>query len=455
MTQDATDSPIPGRDIFSVSRLNAEVRAVLEGSFPLLWVEGEISNLARPSSGHIYFSLKDANAQVRCAMFRMRRSRLRFNPENGQQVVVRARVGLYEGRGEFQLIIEHMEPAGAGTLQQQFEALKAKLAVEGLFDTANKSPLPDLPWQIGLITSPSGAAVHDVLTVLKRRYPAVPVLIYPVPVQGSGAAAEITAAIRLARQRADCDLLILTRGGGSLEDLAEFNDETLAREIFACEIPLISAVGHEVDFSIADFVADRRAPTPSAAAEMAVPDQRETEQRLQQLKQRIALQLHNRLSREDTRLSHLQHRLQQLHPARALEQRRQRIDELEMRLQQAMRQQMRSRTLGFQALGSRLNGSNPTHRLVQARQRLQYASDRLLATTRPVLEQAGRRLATAAASLNALSPLATLERGFAIVRHQGRVVQDASQLARGDQLDIRLARGGVTAEVVYTASKSE
>ncbi|MCP5022944.1 MAG: exodeoxyribonuclease VII large subunit, partial [bacterium] len=261
----------PQRDIYSVSRLNSEVRAVLDASFPLLWVEGEISNLARPSSGHIYFSLKDPHSQVRCAMFRMKRQRLRFEPENGMQVLVRARPNLYEARGDFQLSIEHMELGGEGLLRQAFEELKQRLDQEGLFDSGQKRPLPQFPRQIGVITSPSGAAIRDMISVLKRRLPAIPVVIYPVQVQGDRSAVDINQAVQLANRRSECDLLILTRGGGSLEDLMAFNDEQVARAIAASEIPIISAIGHEIDFTIADFVADQRAPTPSAAAELATP----------------------------------------------------------------------------------------------------------------------------------------------------------------------------------------
>ena len=259
------------RDIYSVSRLNREARAVLEGGFPLLWVEGELSNLAQPASGHIYFSLKDPAAQVRCAMFRSKRLLLGFKPANHQQVLVRARVGLYEGRGDFQLIVEHMEPAGEGALRLAFERLKQKLAAEGLFDAATKQPLPAMPRQVGLITSPTGAAVRDLLTVLERRFPALPVLIYPAQVQGQSAAAELVAALDLANERAECDILILARGGGSLEDLQAFNDEALARAVHRSAIPVVTGIGHEIDLSIADLVADQRGATPSAAAELVAP----------------------------------------------------------------------------------------------------------------------------------------------------------------------------------------
>jgi len=268
--------PIPSsddRDIYSVGRLNAEARGLLEGAFPLIWVQGELSNVSRPSSGHLYFTLKDANAQVRCAMFRGNNRFLKFRPADGAQVVVRASLSLYEARGDYQLIVQSMEEAGDGALQRAFEALKQKLAAEGLFEAAHKRALPTLPKRIGVITSPTGAAIRDILSVLKRRFPAIPVLIYPVAVQGQAAGAEIAAMIRRADMRRDCDVLIIARGGGSLEDLWAFNEEIVARAIFDCSIPTVSGVGHEVDFTIADFVADQRAPTPSVAAEMVSPDQ--------------------------------------------------------------------------------------------------------------------------------------------------------------------------------------
>ena len=259
------------RDIFTVSRLNREARAVIEGSFPLLWVEGEISNLAQPASGHIYFTLKDAAAQVRCAMFRAKRMLLGFAPVNGQHVLVRARVSLYEGRGEFQLNVEHMEPAGEGALRLQLERLKQKLAAEGLFDESLKRPLPAFPHQVGIVTSPTGAAVRDLLSILRRRFPSLPVMVYPSKVQGEGAVEDLIAMLELANRRRECDVLVLARGGGPLEDLMAFNDEHLARAIRRSAIPVVTGVGHEIDLSIADLVADRRAATPSAAAEAHQP----------------------------------------------------------------------------------------------------------------------------------------------------------------------------------------
>ena len=309
-----TPDYMPQREVFSVARLNREARAILEGHFPLIWVEGELSNLARPSSGHLYFSLKDEQAQVRCAMFKPRNQLLGFKPDNGMQVLARARVSLYEGRGEFQLIIEHMEEAGDGALRRAFEQLKSKLAAEGLFDAAHKKPLPVLPRRIGVVTSPTGAAIRDILSVLKRRFPAIPVLVYPVPVQGQGAAEKIAGAIRLAAQHGECDVLIISRGGGSLEDLWAFNEEVVARAIYDCALPVVSGVGHEIDFTIADFVADHRAATPSAAAEMVSPDQADWLQQLRGFELRLTQLLRAMLGRNRQQLVWLEQRLQQQEP---------------------------------------------------------------------------------------------------------------------------------------------
>jgi exodeoxyribonuclease VII large subunit len=320
-----------GRDIYTVSRLNSEVRAVLDGSFPMLWVQGEVSNLAQPSSGHIYFSLKDQAAQVRCAMFRPKRLLLGFRPANGQQVLARARVSLFEPRGDYQLICEHLEPAGEGALRLELERLKQRLAAEGLFDPAAKRPLPPFPHQVGVLTSPIGAAVHDILSVLRRRLAALPVMIYPIPVQGPGAAAEIVAALELANRRAECDVLILARGGGSLEDLWPFNDEALARAIRASAIPVVSGVGHEVDFTIADLAADRRAATPSAAAELVSPSGEHLRHRVLALAQRLGGAQGRRLAGIGQRLGAVSRHLRLLHPSAALQRRGQILDDLERR----------------------------------------------------------------------------------------------------------------------------
>ncbi len=437
------DNAIPERDIFSVSRLVRESKAVLEGSFPLLWVEGEISNLARPASGHIYFTLKDEAAQVRCAMFRMRSLHLGFRPTNGQRVTARVRVSLYEARGEFQLIAEHMEEAGFGALQREFEALKNRLGREGLFNTEQKRPTPALPKRIGVITSPSGAAIRDILSVLKRRFPAVPVLIYPVQVQGDSAKEEIAAAIRLAAQRNDCDVLILSRGGGSLEDLWAFNEEIVARAIFDCPIPIVSGVGHEIDTTIADFVADLRAPTPSAAAELITPDQYELRQTLDQQQLRLSNALRNRLKQQQQRLDWLDKRLQQRHPGAQLQCQIKRITELNRRLQYAMRGKLRTAGAELATLDARLQRHNPLQQLRHLQDQQQQLTQRLRHAIEQLLSHKQQQLAAVSRALNSVSPLATLERGYAIVQgadSQG-VITDASHTRVGDAIEARLARG--------------
>ncbi|PLY15624.1 MAG: exodeoxyribonuclease VII large subunit [Sedimenticola sp.] len=442
-------NPLEQRDIYSVSRLNGEVRAVLEGSFPLVWVQGEISNIAQPSSGHIYFSLKDSHAQVRCAMFRMKRQYLRFQPANGNQVLIRARISLYEGRGEFQLIVEHMEAAGEGALRQAFEELKRQLAEQGLFDTARKRVLPRFPKSIGIITSPSGAAIRDVLTVLKRRCPAIPVIVYPVPVQGETAAREIIDAIRLANRRNECDLLILTRGGGSLEDLMAFNDEQLARSISDSAIPVISAVGHEVDFTIADYVADHRAPTPSAAAELASPDTEELLTKTAQLERRMRMQAEQTLRRKRQTLEHLIRRLDQRHPGAQLQQKQQRTDELEQRLHRSLNTRLVHAQQQLDMHIARLFARTPGHTLNKLQSRIDSQQTKLRHAIQATITLRKQRLTLAAASLNALSPLATLERGYSITRHAERgIVRDAASLSPGDRIHTQLAKGSVTSRVI-------
>lgn len=436
----------PRRDVYTVSRLNAEARAVLEGSFPLIWVEGEISNLARPSSGHWYFSLKDAGAQVRCAMFRQRNLLLRFKPQDGMHVLIRARVSLYEGRGEFQLIAEHMEEAGAGALQRAFEMLKQRLAAEGLFDPARKRPLPRLPHRIGVVTSPTGAAIHDILQVLARRFPAIPVVIYPVPVQGAGAGEQIAAAIARAGARGECDVLIVGRGGGSLEDLWAFNEEVVARAIYAAPIPVVSAVGHEIDFTIADFVADLRAPTPSAAAELLSPDREEMRTQLLQLRLRLARSFQRQMQHQRRRLETLQKRLK--HPGRRLQEIAQRLDELEQRLARAVHHLLRHAAARLTALHARLERHTPLHRVQALQTRQQELQRRLRQGVLLHLDRLDRRLAQAAHALDTVSPLATLSRGYAILTTtDGRVLRAAAQTAPGQQVQARLGQGRLLCRV--------
>jgi len=315
------------RDIYNVTRLNREVRAVLEGSFPSIWLQGEISNFACPASGHMYLSLKDVHSQVRCAMFKGKNRFLKFEPENGAEVLVRANVSLYEGRGEFQLIIEQMELAGEGGLQRAYEELKQKLFKEGLFEEDHKKPVPAMPRTIGVITSPTGAAIRDIMSILKRRYPAGNIIVYPVAVQGNGAAEQIINMLKTAEKRNECDVIILSRGGGSIEDLWAFNNETLARTIFDCSLPVVSGIGHEIDFTIADFVADQRAPTPSAAAELVSPDQMHIKQTLSLQQNRLIQILQASLSTLRQNISHLEKCLP--HPATQLQNNAQRSDTAE------------------------------------------------------------------------------------------------------------------------------
>ncbi|MEW8346677.1 MAG: exodeoxyribonuclease VII large subunit [Candidatus Thiodiazotropha taylori] len=438
------------REIFSVSRLVRETRAILEASFPLLWVSGEVSNLAQPASGHIYFSLKDEAAQVRCAMFRMKRQRLRFQPENGQQVLIRAKVSLYEARGEFQLIAEHMEPAGEGALRFAFEQLKQKLAAEGLFDTEQKKPIPVPPKQLGLITSPSGAAVRDLLSVLKRRFPALPVIIYPVQVQGEDAARQIVQMLKLAERRQECDLLILSRGGGSLEDLQAFNEEQVARAIHQLSIPVVTGIGHEIDFTIADFVADRRAATPSAAAELVTPDQLEWQQRLHAVTRRLKQNQQQRLQQLQQHFSALLKRLQIQHPKRRLQQQAQRLDELSDRLSRQFHFNLLQKHQRIDRLHTRLARQTPEQRLKRLMQQTTNLEQRLHRAVTQRLNREQTRFTQLGRDLHNLSPLNTLGRGYAIVSSPttNAIITDVAEVELGDELQARLHKGSLICQVV-------
>jgi exodeoxyribonuclease VII large subunit len=440
----------PNRDIYTVSRLNREARGLLEAGLPSLWITGELSNLSRPASGHWYFTLKDEDAQVRCAMFRQRNLAVRFAPQNGLQVLLRARVGLYEARGDFQLVADHLEEAGEGELRRRFEALKQRLAAEGLFDEARKRALPRFPRRIGIVTSASGAALRDVLNVIRRRSRVVSILLYPVPVQGAGAAREIAAMLALADRRQEVDLLLLVRGGGSLEDLWAFNDEALARAIAALGLPLVTGIGHEVDFTIADFVADLRAPTPSAAAELAVPDAAAwlatlgvTGRRLQSAVMRVA-------GRHGDAYRQLQGRLGRLHPAQAVRERMQRLDELQMRLAGTMRREARTRQERLLRVSAELAGRSPAARLAALSQRIGHAGARLLPALRGRLAGARGLLMSAARGLEATSPVATLARGYAIVTlaDSGAVVRGPAEAPPGTEIEARLALGRLRARVL-------
>jgi exodeoxyribonuclease VII large subunit len=439
-----TSGPTPAPTL-SVSQLNRQARTLLESHFDYIWVAGEISNLARPGSGHWYFTLKDDAAQVRCAMFRNRNQRCRVAVDNGDAVRMRCRVSLYEGRGEFQLIVEHLEAAGAGNLQQAFEALKKKLQTEGLFDSAHKQALPARVSRLGVITSPSGAAIHDILTVLRRRFPGIVVALLPVAVQGTTAAAEIAAAIARANrwqkeQRYRFDALIVGRGGGSLEDLWAFNEELVARAIHASDIPVVSAVGHEVDFTISDLVADYRAATPSAAAELLSPDRLDLVQQLRALESRLGYLTRRRLA--DLGRDLLMLRRQLPHPGHRLREQSQRLDDLEQRLRHAQRNQLRHHSHRLAVLGMRLLGQSPGTRVQQLQSRFQQNVTRLAIAMRTRLADARARSSHTAQLLDSLSPLRTLERGYAIVSDSaGHVLVDSADTRQGAQVTARLGRG--------------
>ncbi|MBU6518323.1 exodeoxyribonuclease VII large subunit [Pantoea sp. B270] len=438
----------PTANIFTVSRLNTTVRQLLENEMGQVWLSAEISNFTQPASGHWYFTLKDDGAQVRCAMFRNSNRRVSFRPQHGQQVLVRASITLYEPRGDYQLIIESMHPAGEGLLQQQFEQLKARLAAEGLFDQQFKQPLPEPARQVGVITSATGAALHDVLRVLHRRDPSLPVVIYPTAVQGVDAPAAIVRAIELANQRDECDVLIVGRGGGSLEDLWSFNDERVARAIFASRLPIVSAVGHETDVTIADFVADLRAPTPSAAAELVSRNQIELLRRLQSQQQRMEMAMDYYVAQQQRRFTRLQHRLQQQHPQLRLARQQTTLIQLQRRLQEAADQRLRLAHRQQDRLLQRLQSQQPQGRILRAQQQLQQWHYRLQQGMEKQLNHSRQRFGTLAAQLEGVSPLATLARGFSVTTDaQGQVVKKTRQLHTGDLLRTRLDDGWVESQV--------
>lgn len=417
---------MPSESAITVSQLNRRVRTLLEQGIGRLWVEGEISNMSRPASGHIYFSLKDDAAQVGAAWFRQRQRGPAIGFKDGDRVLAYGRISLYEARGNYQLIVEQMEPAGEGVLKRRFEALKKKLQAEGLFDEARKQPIPSLPQRIGIITSPTGAAVRDILTVLGRRFPSVPVVIYPAAVQGDAAPGELVSAIETAARRDECDVLIIGRGGGSLEDLWSFNDEQLARAIAACPLPVVSAVGHEVDFTIADFVADVRAATPSGAAEIVVPDRQEWQHRIASIAMRIA------------RIGE-----------RAVDDRAQQLDWLGNRLASAMRRGLLTQSHQLQAVRSELLQLSPALSVQRSIGRLAELRQRLATGARRLVSNADHRVALLGRALHSVSPLATLERGYAIVKDAAsdKVLMQATDVCEGDDIRAHLARGELIATV--------
>ena len=437
-----SQDPAAAREIVTVGQLNRAVAGLLERSFPMVWVRGEISNLTRAASGHWYFSLKDAQASVRSVMFRGRNQYVAFSPANGDRVEVRAQVGLYEARGDFQLSVEVMRPAGAGDLFQQFLKLKARLESEGLFDEVRKRPLPLSPRAVGVVTSPKAAALRDVLTTLARRAPRVPVILYPSAVQGAQAPGELVRALAAAAARAECDVLLLVRGGGAIEDLWAFNDETLARAIAACPIPVICGVGHETDFTIADFVADLRAPTPTGAAMRAVPDRAERLSALVRDRHRLVQAWQRQAEQREQRLDTAVRLLRP--PSLQWAQRRARLEQLAQRLAVGGERASSLRGQRLAALAAALRSPDVSLR----RARADGLARALAAASRTRLDTAAARLSHARAALDLVSPQGVLARGYAIVtRPDGRIARSAGELAAGDAVSVALASGGFEARV--------
>lgn len=429
--------------VYTPSELNREIKLHLESGFPRIVIEAEISNLARPASGHLYFSLKDERAQIRCAMFRSAASRLTIRPENGAKVIARGRISLYEPRGDYQFIADSMKDAGEGVLQRQFEELKRKLEAEGLFAPELKKALPPYPGRIGIVTSPSGAAVRDLLHVLARRWPAAAIRLYPVRVQGLESPAEIRAAVTAANLHSWAEVLIVGRGGGSLEDLAAFNDEALARTVAASDIPVISAVGHETDFSICDFVADVRAPTPSAAAELAVPDQITLKQAFDRTSRQLAMRAQGCLQRENQKLDHLAHRLQQRHPATRLTEQDRILCELKNRMRRSLGARLEQSGARIDGSARRLQSHRPERKLAQLEERIQRLDSSMQLQAGRLIAVKREKLANLARTLNAVSPLETLGRGYAVVTDtaSGKVISSITSTGPGNAVTAQLSDG--------------
>lgn len=438
---DETGDLFRPRAVLSVAELNLQVRQQIERSFPLLWVGGEISNFVRATSEHWYFTLKDAKAQVRCAMFRNRNQLAEWIPSNGDAVEVKALVTLYEARGEYQLIVETMRRAGLGALYEKFLKLKTALEKQGLFDAARKRPLPTFPKRIGIITSPVAAALRDVLTTLKRRAPHIPVILYPTAVQGNGSAAEIVQAISSAGARAECAVLILCRGGGSIEDLWSFNEEIVARAIAACPIPIISGVGHETDFTIADFVADERAPTPTAAAQRVAPDRDELIAEIGELKRRGRVSLQRAIDDKAQRLDQLAQRL--IHPSARLQQQTRQLAQFALRLRLA--QTHRLNTLKWQLQHAQQRFGAGTTSWATLNERLTRSGKRMTQALRQSLALSSSHLQRVTDNLHHLNPARVMERGYSVVRNNaGAIVKSTAQIAVGDELGLTFANGQAT-----------
>ncbi len=442
-------------NIFTVSRLNAEVRLLLENEMGIVWLVGEISNFSAPVSGHWYLTLKDSRAQVKCAMFRGNNRRVTFKPQNGNQVLVKARLSLYEPRGDYQLIIESMQPEGDGRLQQEFEKLKMNLAAEGLFAQSNKQPLPEHPKRVGVITSKTGAALYDILDVLKRRDPSLPVVVYPTMVQGEEAAIQIAQAIGRANERNECDVLIVGRGGGSLEDLWCFNNEIVARTIAASQIPIISAVGHEVDVTIADFVADMRAPTPSAAAELVSRDNSHKEQAFAAKRARLVSAIRHLLMKQAQSTHALKFRLEKQHPSYQLQKQSQQLDDLDMRLRRGMTQYLKQHQQRVERKHHQLQLHSPVKRLGEQKLHLQRSEQKLLDAMDKTLLTTRHQLAMAAEKLETVSPLATLKRGYSITHSASKqTVSSIEDVNIGEVIKTQVEDGVIESQVTQKIAKA-
>lgn len=436
--------------IISVTELNKLAKSLLENGIPKLWIEGEISNLARPASGHIYFSLKDETSQIRCAWFKQRQSINANDISNGMKMLALGKISLYQPRGEYQFIIEKMETAGEGDLKRKYEELKQKLFNEGLFDRERKLEIPKLPKKIGVITSPSGAAIRDVLSILKRRFPLLPIVIFPITVQGDNAAPDIENALKNANLRADCDVLILTRGGGSLEDLWAFNEEIVARAIHVSKIPIISAIGHETDTTIADFVSDVRAPTPSGAAEIVTPDQNELLKLLKTLFGRIEHETNQYINSKSQSMDWLSKRLSQSNPIMTVRKQIEISGNLRKLLFSSIGRNLSIHSKAVDSLKFRLNSSSPKLEIQKAISHLSEMQLKITASTKSSLTKFNSQLTALGKTLDSLSPLKTLDRGYAVARDSKtkKIISNSEKVSINSQIDIKLAKGEIAAKVI-------
>ena len=438
------------QSVISVSELNKKAKSLLEKGIPKLWIEGEISNLAKPASGHMYFSLKDEMSQIRCAWFRQRQLQNTLNIVNGSKMLALGKIGLYEPRGENQFIVEKMEIAGEGDLKRKYEDLKRKLSAEGIFSEENKSELPNLPKKIGVITSPSGAAVQDILTVLNRRFPIIPIIIFPVAVQGEQAAPQIQNALEKANFRADCDLLILARGGGSLEDLWAFNEEIVARAIFDSEIPIISAIGHETDVTISDFTADLRAPTPSGAAELAVPDQHDWIKSIDNISEKINTIITQQINSKSQLSDWINKRLSQSSPMMTVKRQIEKSNNLQKMLSSSILQNLSRQEKNIHQLKSNLNEVSPRLKIHTQLSRIKELNQKITSCSDHLLEGLNNRIKLASKTLNSVSPLRTLDRGYAIARDAKtkNVIMSADTIEIENDIEVKLAKGEIKVTVI-------